>query len=70
MDIVEVIERLAANLGFPVACCIAMFWCCISMLREMAKQREAHAAESQKWVEALNNNTQAITLLRERLKND
>ncbi len=69
-EIVEIVERIVSNLGFPIACCIAMFCCCMLMLKEMSKEREAHQAESAKWVEALNNNTQALNLLKERLTRD
>lgn len=69
-QIVELVERLVSNLGFPIACCIAMFVCCMLMLKEMSKEREAHQAESAKWVEALNNNTQALNLIKERLQRD
>ena len=65
---VEIVERLVSNLGFPIACCIAMFVCCALMLKEMSKEREAHQAESAKWIEALNNNTQALNLIKERLQ--
>jgi hypothetical protein len=33
------------------------------------KERERHKEESDKWVEALNNNTRVMDALRERLSN-
>lgn len=50
MDVVEVARELVANLGFPIFCVVIMF-------REMEKEREAHKAESDAWVDALNRNT-------------
>ena len=57
MDI-GAIQSLIANLGFPIACVIAMFW----MLN---KESENHKEEMQKVTEALNNNTLALTELRD-----
>lgn len=57
MDI-GAIQSLIANLGFPFACVIAMFWM-------MNKEREDHKEEMQKVTEALNNNTLALTELRD-----
>lgn len=52
MDIVQIIEQL----GFPIACVCALFW-------QNYKQSERHSMESDKWVEALNNNTKVIERL-------
>ena len=41
---------LISNMGFPIACVVAMFYM-------WNKEREEHKAESDKWVEAINNNT-------------
>ena len=57
MDI-GAIQSLIANLGFPIACVIAMFW----MLN---KESENHKEEMQKVTEALNNNTLELTELRD-----
>lgn len=57
MDI-GAIQSLIANLGFPIACVIAMFW----MLN---KESENHKEEMKKVTEALNNNTLALTELRD-----
>ena len=57
MDI-GAIQGLIANLGFPIACVIAMFWM-------MNKESENHNEEMQKVTEALNNNTLALTELRD-----
>lgn len=46
----EEIVSIISNVGFPIACVCVMFW-------QMEKERESHKAESEKWVEAINNNT-------------
>lgn len=53
---VTVISQLVSNLGFPIACVCVMFW-------QQNEERKNHAAESEKWVEALNRNTVAIERL-------
>lgn len=50
---VDVISNLISNLGFPVACVVAMFWM-------WNKERESHKEESDKWIEAINNNTRVM----------
>ena len=55
------IQTLISNLGFPIACVIAMFWM-------MNKEREDHKEEMQKVTEALNNNTLALTELRDMMQ--
>ena len=47
------IIQLVSNVGFPIACTIAMF-----ML--FYKEREAHSEESKKFVEAIDNNTRIM----------
>lgn len=57
MDVVvNTISQLVSNLGFPIACVCVMFW-------QQTEERKNHAAESEKWVEALNRNTVAIERL-------
>lgn len=51
---VGVITQLIANLGFPIACVVALFW-------SWSKEREDHKNEMSAMTEALNNNTVAIT---------
>lgn len=58
---VSAIVQIVSNLGVPVACMVAMFW----MLN---KEREDHKLESEKFVEAINNNTVIMTKLAERLE--
>lgn len=52
MDI-GVITQLIGQMGFPIACVIAMFYF-------WNKEREDHKQEMQKMTEALNNNTLAL----------
>lgn len=54
--VVTAIGQLVSNLGFPIACVCVMFW-------QQNEERKNHAAESEKWVEALNRNTVAIERL-------
>lgn len=56
------IVTIISNVGFPIACAIAMFL-------QMEKEREAHKEESEKWVEAINKNTSVIATLTEVIKN-
>lgn len=54
------VVNLISNLGFPIACVVALFWL-------LNKQREEHKEESAKFTEAINNNTLAITKLVDKL---
>lgn len=60
MDTLQNVINLIKDLGFPIAVCIAMFWM-------NNKQTEQHREEMTKITEALNNNTLALTELRDRL---
>lgn len=46
----DAIVQLISNVGFPISCTIAMFVL-------FYKERETHKEESNKFVEAINNNT-------------
>lgn len=50
---VTALNTLISNMGFPIACVCAMFWM-------WNKERESHKEESDKWVQAINNNTQVM----------
>ena len=50
------IVQLISSLGFPIACCIAMFW-------QNNKLNESHKEETTKLNEAINNNTIALNHL-------
>mgnify|MGYP000639294590 FL=1 len=60
MDTLQTVINLIKDLGFPIAVCIAMFWL-------NNKQVEQHKEEMAKVTDALNNNTLALTELRDRL---
>lgn len=57
----SVVSQVISNIGFPIFCVLAMFslW---------NKEREDHKAESDKWVEAIHNNTLVMEKLLERLE--
>ena len=56
----NVIVQLISSLGFPIACCIAMFW-------QNNKLNESHREETTKLNEAINNNTLALNHLIDKL---
>ena len=58
---VNIVTQLIANLGFPIACVVALFW-------SWSKEREDHRQEMQAMTEALNNNTVALTKLEALIK--
>ena len=62
MDIAA-FTQIISTVGFPIACVIAMFWL-------WNREREEHKTESEKWIEALNNNTHVMQNLLEKLKNE
>lgn len=59
MDMTAV-QTLIGNLGFPIACVIAMFWM-------WNKEREDHKTEMNEVTKAIENNTLAVTKLVEML---
>ena len=54
----QTISQLVANLGFPIVCVGVMFWM-------QNKERESHAAESERWTEVVKENTEALRDLKE-----
>ena len=59
-EVVQIVTSLTSNVGFPIACVVAMFY----MLN---KEREAHMAESAASVEALNRNPDVMQKVLEKL---
>lgn len=57
------IVQLISNIGFPIACCVFLFM-------HLNKSNEQHSQDMKAITEALNNNTQAITKLTERMRGD
>lgn len=65
------IVQLFSNYCFPIACCIALMWFykdTTDKHREEIKELNAeHKEESNKFAEAVNNNTKILTLIYEKL---
>lgn len=53
---VTTITQLIGSLGFPIVCCIALFW-------YMIKEKDAHKAEMEELRKSVEANTQAINTL-------
>ena len=56
MEVMNDFVTLISNVGFPIFACIMMF-------KAMEKQRDDHKTESEKWIQALNNNTNVMQKL-------
>lgn len=54
------IVQIISSLGFPIACCVAMFW-------QNNKLNESHKDEVSKLNEAINNNTIALNHIIDRI---
>lgn len=59
-EIVQIVTNLVSNVGFPIACVVAMFYM-------QNKEREAHKSEIEAWVEALNRNTAVMQKVLDKL---
>lgn len=57
----NVILQFIQGVGFPIACVLIMF-------QQMEKERDAHKEEMRSMTEALNNNTQILTALKQKLE--
>lgn len=55
------IQQLISNIGFPIFCVIVMF-------KQWNEERQAHKEESDKWVEAIHNNTLVMQQILDQLK--
>lgn len=53
---VTTITQLIGSLGFPIVCCVALFW-------YMMKEKEAHKAEMEEVRKSVEANTLAINNL-------
>lgn len=56
----ENIVAVIAQVGFPIVCCL-LLW------KALVDEKDAHKEETAKLTEAVNNNTQALIKLAERL---
>lgn len=61
METIQMVTQLIGSLGFPIVACIALFW-------KIHEQDKTHKEEMEKFVEAINNNTSAITKLLEHMR--
>lgn len=61
MEVMNDFVSLISNVGFPIFACIMMY-------KAMDKEREDHKDESAKWIEALNNNTNVMQKLVDKLE--
>lgn len=57
---VSSVMQLVANVGFPIAVALAMWW-------ELGKEREDHKTETRLLAEAINSNTAVMQRLVDRL---
>lgn len=63
MENITAITQVVANLGFPIAVCLACFW-------YINKQTEQHKQEMDNVTNAINNNTIALTKLVDKLEKE
>lgn len=70
MNIID-ISTLITTVGFPIVVCIAagfaLKYMYDTMMKRLDEESRRHHEEMEKVTEALNNNTQALTVLTERL---
>lgn len=59
----DIFVQLISNVGFPIACCIAMFYM-------MQKQGDRHAEEMNKLALAIDNNTNVMQSVLQRLERE
>lgn len=59
-DVVSLVTGIVSNVGFPIACVAVMFY-------QMEQERKSHKEESDKWVEAINNNTKVMEKVLEKV---
>ena len=60
MDFIEGFIQFIKELGFPIACVVALFW-------QNTRLNDAHKEEMAKITDALNNNTMALIELKEKI---
>lgn len=59
-EVVTFVTSIVSNVGFPIACVAVMFY-------QMEQERKSHKEESDKWVEAINNNTKVMEKVLEKV---
>lgn len=60
MEVLEMVSNLVSTLGVPVACLAVTFYLWF-------KETENHRQESEKFIEAINNNTNIMQRILDRL---
>lgn len=67
MELLNAIAQIAQMIGVPVVCLGAVMWYVNQLDLRQREERKTwydnHDSESDKWVEAINKNTQVITEL-------
>ena len=63
MEILDIITSAIANLGFPITCCIGLFY-------KMSKDDTRHKVEVDELRKAIERNTDVIAKLSEHLRGD
>lgn len=61
MGTLQAISNIITTVGFPIAMCMMLYY-------QLLKNNEQHTQEMDKITEALNNNTNALNLLIEKMK--
>lgn len=60
MDFIDGVMQFIKELGFPIACVVALFW-------QNTHLNELHKEEMAKITDALNNNTMALIELKDKI---
>ena len=60
---VSIVTQIVSSVGFPIACCIFLFW-------NQNKQEERHKDEVEKLRASLDNNTKVMNKILKKLKID
>ena len=60
MIVMDEVIQIIRELGFPIACVVALFW-------QNNHLQEQHREDLNKVTEAINNNTQATNALKDRI---
>lgn len=64
----EVVTQLIASVGFPIVACIIMYKHQAEMEQRIDARDKEHREELAKFVEVINNNTLAITELKNQIE--
>lgn len=67
---ITTLTQLIGSLGFPIVCCMALFWYMIKQNKAKEEEREAHKQEISELKEAINNNSLVMQKLIDKLDAD